>query len=231
MSTAPLARAALIIPALNEEASIGQVLAEIPVGLYLQILVADNGSTDATAAVARAHGATVVHEARRGYGSACLRAIGSLDKTADVVVFMDADSSDVPVEAASLLRPIVEDRADLVIGSRALGASVPGSLALHQRFGNWLATALIRIFYRHRYTDLGPFRAIRASSLRQLDMRDRDYGWTIEMQIKAIRKGLRVVEVPVSYRKRIGESKISGSFGASLAAGAKILWKVFRLVF
>ncbi len=230
MSADSLASAALIIPALNEESSIGRVLEELPAGLYSQILVADNGSTDATAAVASTHGATVVHEPRRGYGSACLRAVESLDPAIEVVVFMDADSSDVPAQAIALVQPIVEDRADLVIGSRTLGAAEARSLAPHQRFGNWLATTLIHIFYRHRYTDLGPFRAIRTSSLRLLDMRDRDYGWTVEMQIKAIQKGLRILEVPVSYRKRIGKSKISGNVASSLAAGAKILWKIFRLM-
>ena len=231
MSADRQARAALIIPALNEESSIGRVLAEIPAGLYSQILVVDNGSTDATAAVARARGATVISELRRGYGSACLRGIENLDPSTDVVVFMDADSSDVPAEAASLIEPILDNRADLVIGSRTLGQSEPGSLAPHQRFGNRLATFLIRAFYGHAYTDLGPFRAIRAVSLRDLGMRDRGYGWTIEMQIKALKAGLRVMEAPVSYRRRIGESKISGNLGASLTAGAKILWTVFRLAF
>ena len=225
----PEARVALIIPALNEEQSIGRALAEIPAGLYAHIVVVDNGSTDATASVARAHGATVVSEPRRGYGSACLRGLGALDPSTDIIVFMDADSSDVPAEAASLIAPIVEGRADLVIGSRTLGKSEAGSLSPHQRFGNWLATSLIRLLYRHRYSDLGPFRAIRAAGLRRLGMRDTGYGWTIEMQIKALQKGLRVVDGPVSYRRRIGKSKISGSAPASLAAAAKILWTVFRL--
>jgi glycosyltransferase involved in cell wall biosynthesis len=224
------ARVALIIPALNEERSIGRALEEIPAGVYSQILVVDNGSTDQTAAIARAHGATVLREPRRGYGSACLRGLRSLDPSTDVVVFMDADCSDVPREAAALIQPILDDRADLVIGSRTVGAGEPGSLAPHQRFGNRLATALIRLFYHHRYTDLGPFRAIRASSLRAVAMRDPGYGWTIEMQIKALKKGLRVAEAPVSYRRRIGQSKISGNLRASLAAGAKILWMVLRLL-
>ncbi|MBI3695595.1 MAG: glycosyltransferase family 2 protein [Acidobacteria bacterium] len=230
MSPHPQARAALIIPALNEEQSIGRALAEIPSALYSQILVVDNGSTDRTAAVAVAAGATVVSEPRRGYGSACLRGIAALDPATDVVVFMDADSSDVPAEAAAMVQPIAEGRADLVLGSRTRGQSEAGALLPHQRFGNWLATTLIRLLYGHRYTDLGPFRAIRASSLRQLDMRDPGYGWTIEMQIKALRNGLRVLEVPVSYRRRIGTSKISGTLRASLAAGAKILWTVLRLL-
>jgi glycosyltransferase involved in cell wall biosynthesis len=222
---------ALIIPALNEEQSIGRALAEVPAGLYSQIVVVDNGSTDRTAEIARAAGASVVTEPRRGYGSACLRGIASLHPSIDVVVFMDADSSDVPAEAAALIEPIHDGCADLVLGSRALGSSEAGSLAPHQRSGNRLATALIRLLYRHRYTDLGPFLAIRAASLRQLNMRDRGYGWTIEMQIKALQKGLRVAEVPVSYRRRIGTSKISGNLPASLAAGAKVLWTVLRLAF
>ncbi len=225
----PPAGIALIIPALNEEPSIARSLAELPRGLYAQVLVVDNGSTDRTAAIARAAGATVVGEPRRGYGSACLRGIAALDPATEVVVFMDADASDVPAEAAALLAPILEGRADLVIGSRTLGVSEAGSLAPHQRLGNSLAVGLIRLLYGHRYTDLGPFRAIRASCLRRLGMRDTGYGWTIEMQIKAVQKGLRVAEVPVSYRLRIGRSKISGNLGASLAAGAKILWTVARL--
>src|SRR5712692_2500679 len=209
MTPEPRARVSLIIPALNEERSIGQVLGDLPPGLYSQVLVIDNGSTDGTAAAARARGVTVVSEPRRGYGSACLRGIASLDPAAEVVVFMDADASDVPAEAAALLEPLLEGRADLVIGSRTLGSSENGALTPHQRFGNRLAVALIRLLYGFRYTDLGPFRAIRTESLRTIGMRDRGYGWTIEMQLKALRHGLRVVEVPVSYRRRIGESKIS----------------------
>ena len=225
----PQARVALIIPALNEEQSIGRVLDELPAGLYGQILVVDNGSTDRTAEIALSRGATVLAEPRRGYGSACLRGIQALDDSMDVVVFMDADASDVAAEANLLLDPILKGAADLVIGSRVFGKREAGSLTPHQRFGNWLATGLIRLMYAHRYTDLGPFRAIGAASLRALQMRDPGYGWTIEMQIKALKKGLRVVEVPVSYRRRIGVSKISGNLKASIAAGAKILWTLARL--
>ncbi len=221
-------RVGLIIPALNEELSIGRVLASLPAGLYSQVVVVDNGSTDRTAEVARAAGATVVPEPRRGYGSACLRGIAALDPAAEVVVFMDADASDVPAEAGALVEPILAGQSDLVIGSRTRGRAEAGSLTPHQRFGNWLATTLIRLLYGHRYTDLGPFRAIRASSLRALAMRDPGYGWTIEMQIKALQKGLRVVEAPVSYRRRIGSSKISGNLWASVAAGFKILWTIAR---
>lgn len=221
----------LIIPALNEEASIGKVLDELPPGFFAQVLVADNGSTDGTAAVAEARGATVVREPRRGYGSACLAAIEKLDPAAEVVVFMDADASDVPAEAPLLVEPILAGRADLVIGSRVLGRAERGSLAPHQRFGNRLATGLLHRLYGFRYTDLGPFRAVRASSLRALHMRDRAFGWTVEMQARALRQRLCVMEVPVSYRRRIGRSKISGNLRASLAAGCTILWTILRLRF
>lgn len=217
----------LIIPALNEEQSMGKVLEELPPGLYSQVLVADNGSTDGTAVVAAAHGATVVAEPRRGYGSACLAALERLDPRTEIVVFMDADASDVPAEAKSLVEPIAAGRADLVIGSGVLGRAERGSLEPHQLFGNWLATTLLRWLYGFRYTDLGPFRAVRASSLPDLDMQDRAYGWTVEIQAKALRQKLRVAEAPVSYRRRIGRSKISGNLGASLAAG----WTIFRLRF
>jgi glycosyltransferase involved in cell wall biosynthesis len=203
-------------------------LARIPPGLYQQIIVADNGSRDRTAEVARQAGATVVTEPQRGYGAACLRAMASLPPDTDTVVFMDADSSDDPSEAASLLEPILKGRADFVLGSRTLGKAEKGSLQPHQRFGNELATFLIRVLFGYRYTDLGPFRAIRLDALRKLDMRDRNYGWTIEMQIKAVRQKLRIEEVPVSYCKRIGVSKVSGNLKASVLAGIKILWTVFR---
>jgi glycosyltransferase involved in cell wall biosynthesis len=223
------ARAVLIIPALDEEPVIGRTLAAIPRHLYREIIVADNGSTDATARIAAEAGARVVSEPQRGYGAACLKAIAAIPPGVEAVVFMDADSSDVPGEAASLLEPIYSGRADFVLGSRTLGRAEAGSLQPHQRFGNWLATTLLRWIYGHRYTDLGPFRAIRAQSLAALHMRDRNFGWTIEMQIKALRRGLRIVEVPVSYRRRIGRSKVSGNLKASFLAGVKILWTVFRL--
>ena len=225
------ARIALLIPALNEEASIGHVLSNLPAGLFFQVVVVDNGSTDRTAEVAQAHGATVVREPRRGYGRACLAGLAALDPNSDIVVFMDADSSDVPEEAGRLLEPIISGAADLVIGSRVLGQAEPGALAPHQRFGNRLATSLLAWLYGFRYTDLGPFRAIRADRLRQLGMRDCDFGWTVEMQVRALRSGLRVQEVPVSYRRRIGTSKISGNLRASLAAGWKIIATILRLRF
>ena len=223
-------RAALIIPALDEEPAIGQTLDRVPRDLYREIIVADNGSRDRTAEIARAHGATVVSEPERGYGAACLRAISALPPNVEAVVFMDADASDDPAEAVLLLEPIYEGRADLVIGSRTLGSAEKGALEPHQVLGNRLVTGIIRAFYCHRYTDLGPFRAIRTEALQRLAMRDRNYGWTIEMQIKALRHKLRVLEVPVSYRRRVGVSKISGNWRASIAAGAKIIWTAFRLM-
>ena len=222
------ATVAVIVPALNEEAVIAQTLARIPRSFL--VCVADNGSTDRTAEIARALGVMVVREPERGYGAACLRAISALPAGIEIVIFLQADSSEDPEEAQTLIAPIQEGRADLVIGSRTLGRAEPGSLLPHQRFGNTIATFLVRLFYGYRYTDLGPFRAIRRNSLDRLGMRDRNYGWTVEMQVRALQQGLRVVEVPVSYRKRAaGENKVSGNLRASLAAGWKIVWTVLRL--
>jgi rSAM/selenodomain-associated transferase 1 len=215
----------VIIPALNEEAAIGKVLDAIPPWVD-ETIVADNGSTDRTAAIAREHGARVVHESERGYGAACLRAIAALDHP-DVVVFLDGDHSDHPEQMDLLVDPIVDGAADLVIGSRALGTCEPGALTVTQRFGNRLTCLLVRLFWRKPYTDLGPFRAIRADSLAALRMRDRNYGWTVEMQVKAARDRLRTHEVPVAYRPRIGVSKISGTLRGVVGAGAKILYTVF----
>lgn len=228
MNGVPVAKVVLIIPALNEEPVIGHTLGLVPRGIYAEIIVADNGSTDRTAEIAREAGATVVSEPERGYGAACLRAMASIPPDADLVVFMDADSSDNPSEAAILLDPLRKGRADFVLGSRTLGRAEKGSLQPHQRFGNQLATFLIRVLFGYRYTDLGPFRAIRLDALRALDMQDRNYGWTIEMQIKAVQHHLRIEEIPVSYRNRIGVSKVSGNLKASVRAGIKILWTVFR---
>jgi len=218
------ARIALIIPALDEELALATVLDELPRSLFAQVIVVDNGSRDSTAAVAR-----VVSEPRRGYGRACLAGLAALDGAADIVVFMDADASDVPAEAPALLEPILRGEADLIIGSRRLGRAAPAALAWHQRWGNRLVVGLIRLLFGFRYTDLGPFRAIRRASLAQLAMRDTNFGWTAEMQVKAVRRGLRVREVPVSYRPRLGQSKISGTVSGSLRAGIKILWTVLRL--
>jgi glycosyltransferase involved in cell wall biosynthesis len=213
-----------VIPALDEEASIGGVLDALPAGLIRRVVVCDNGSRDRTAAVARAHGASTVREERRGYGSACLRALDALRADPpDAVLFLDADGSDDPSEATALLAPLRDGRADLVIGSRARGSREPGALLLPARFGNWLATGLIRFFYGVRWTDLGPFRAVRWDALEGLAMRDPGFGWTVEMQVKAARAGLRGVEMPVRYRRRIGRSKISGTLSGAFRAGVTIL--------
>lgn len=219
-------RVDVIIPAYNEEEAIGRVIGDIPSAVR-QVVVVDNGSTDGTAAAATAAGARVVHEARRGYGQACLSGLAVLDDP-QVVVFLDGDYSDYPEEIPALLAPIEAGEADLVIGSRVSGERQKGALTPQQRFGNWLATRLIRLFFGVRFTDLGPFRAVEAGALRRLEMADRDFGWTVEMQVKAARLGLRCVEVPVRYRVRIGTSKISGTLKGTLRAGHKILWTIFR---
>ncbi len=207
------------------------MLSHLPEGMFDRVIVADNGSTDATAEIARAHGATVVHEPERGYGAACLRAMEVLPEDCQSVVFLQADLSEEPEETHRLLAPLLDGRADLVIGSRTLGNAEPGALLPHQQFGNTLACTLIRWIYGFRYTDLGPFRAIRADALRALGMRDRNYGWTVEMQVRALQRGLRVMEVPVSYRRRFaGVNKVSGNLRASLAAGWKIIWTIVKLV-
>lgn len=225
-----LSATALIIPALNEEPVIGKMLLALPRNLFSVIIVADNGSSDQTARIARENGAVVVTEPERGYGAACLKALSALPEHTAVVLFMQADLSEDPREIPAILQPVLEDRADLVIGSRILGNAEPGSLLPHQRFGNWLACLLVRLLYGRRFTDLGPFRAIRLDALRRLDMRDRNYGWTLEMQVRALQRGLRVIEVPVSYRLRAaGVNKVSGNLRASLRAGWVILTSVFRL--
>ena len=220
----------IVIPALNEEASLPLVLAQLPRSPVRRIVVADNGSTDATARVAREGGAEVVTAARRGYGSACLAGLAHLRRTGppDVVVFIDADYSDHPEELPAVVAPILAGTADLVIGSRVLGRRERGALLPQARAGNLVACLLIRIFYGHRFTDLGPFRAIRWESLERIGMADPDFGWTAEMQVKAVRLGLRCAEVPVSYRRRVGVSKITGTITGTVRAGYKILWTVAR---
>lgn len=219
---------ALVIPALDEEHAIGAMLEGVDRTLVRDVIVADNGSRDGTAAVARARGATVLTIAERGYGAACAGALTALQPDVDVVLFMDADGSDDPAEIPLVLEPILSGRAALAIGSRALGVVERGALTPQQRFGNWLATRLIAVLYGHRYTDLGPFRAIRRDLLDRIGMRDRRYGWTVEMQVRAVQLGARVEEVPVRYRKRVGRSKISGTVRGVILAGWWILWTVFR---
>lgn len=221
----------VIIPAYNEALSIDQVISEIPAGMVTEIIVVNNASTDNTAAVAKKAGATVLHEPNPGYGNACLTGIAycrNQSPQPGVVVFLDGDHSDYPREMGKLLRPILENKADLVIGSRALGKRQKGSMTIPQVFGNWLATHLLKIFFGASFTDLGPFRAIRFSSLVSLDMQDKTYGWTVEMQIKSAKQKLRYTEVPVGYRKRIGVSKISGTVKGTVMAGYKIIHTLFK---
>jgi hypothetical protein len=219
-------RIGVVIPALDEEAAIGRVVDAVP-GWVDEVVVVNNASTDATASVARAHGARVVDENRRGYGVACRAGIDALDDS-EVVVFLDGDFSDRPEQMARLVDPIVEDRADFVIGNRVCEERDGHSMTRFQRMGNRLACGLINGLWQARYSDLGPFRAIRRSALQSLELRDRNFGWTVEMQIKAVRRGLRVQEVSTSYRHRIGHSKISGTFSGAVGAGAKILFVILR---
>jgi len=220
---------AVIIPALDEQEALPHVLRDIPRPPVGRVVVADNGSRDGTARVAVEHGAEVVHQPERGYGAACLKAMAHLAvDPPDIVVFLDGDYSDRPDELGSLIDPILAGDADMVIGSRARGRQERGALSPQQRAGNAIACRALRLLYGVRYTDLGPFRAIRWETLQSLHMRDRNYGWTVEMQIKAARRGVAYREVPVSYRQRIGVSKVSGTVRGSLSAGAKILWLLGR---
>lgn len=219
----------VVIPALDEAASIALVIGALPADRVRRVVVADNGSRDGTAEVARAAGAEVVQAARRGYGSACLAALAHLRADPpSAVAFVDADFSDHPDELSRLLQPLDRGDADLVIGSRTLGQRERGALLPQARAGNLVACVLIRLLYGHRYTDLGPFRAIRWEALERLEMSDPNFGWTAEMQVKALQRGLRVAEVPVSYRRRIGASKITGTVKGTVLAGLKILTTVAR---
>lgn len=219
-------RVGVVIPALDEEHGIARVLEDIPAWVD-QIVVADNGSQDDTRKVAAAHGADVIVEPERGYGAACQAGLRKLSDT-DIVVFLDADYSDHPAEMDRIVDPIIKGEADLVIGSRVLGDAAPGALTAQQRFGNRLACALMKFFWNTRHTDLGPFRAITSKALQHLDMQDRAFGWTVEMQIKAARYGLRAQDVPVSYSPRIGTSKISGTLKGTILAGTTILGVILR---
>ncbi len=217
---------AVIIPALNEELALPRVINDIP-DCVDRIIVVDNNSQDNTAAVARSAGAVVLSEPVRGYGAACLRGLTAVEDS-DIIVFIDGDYSDFPSEMINLIEPITDDDFDFVIGSRILGHQHSGALTPQQKIGNALACKLMQLFWKAEYTDLGPFRAIKSQALSRLNMSDRSYGWTIEMQIKAVLHGLKIKEVPVSYRSRIGTSKISGTFKGTLLASFKILLVISR---
>lgn len=216
----------VVIPALNEAEAIGRVITSLP-GWIDKIIVADNGSTDDTPGIARSLGAGVVVEKQGAYGAACIAGIAKLPDC-DIIGFIDGDYSDYPEQIDRLVDPIAVDGVDLVIGSRRLGDAEPGALTLQQRFGNWLACCLIRTIWGVSYSDLGPFRAIKATALNRLNMQDRAFGWTVEMQVRAIEAGLVVREIPVDYRNRIGQSKISGTIGGTLKAGHAILSVIFK---
>ncbi|MEQ9230743.1 MAG: glycosyltransferase family 2 protein [Cyclobacteriaceae bacterium] len=221
----------VIIPAYNEENAVGLVIDEIPDGLVSEVCVVDNGSTDETPQVARQKGATVLFQKEKGYGNACLKGmehIAASQTLPDIVVFLDGDHSDYPELMTKLVQPIIENKVDFVVGSRALGNKENGSMTVPQVFGNWLATRLLKLFYGATFTDLGPFRAIRYDILQKLDMQDRTFGWTVEMQLKIAKLSLRFVEVPVDYRRRVGVSKISGTVKGTLMAGYKILYTIFK---
>jgi glycosyltransferase involved in cell wall biosynthesis len=221
----------VIIPAYNEAQSIGFVLQGIPKNLVNAVIVVNNNSSDTTRERALEEGAIVLDEIKKGYGQACLKGIAYLDKlttTPDIVIFMDADFSDYPEEIAWLLQPFFGSDIDLVIGSRTLGVKEKGALTPQQLVGNRIATFLLKLFYGVKYTDLGPFRAIRYNQLLALNMKDTTYGWTVEMQLKAAKNKMHILEVPVSYRKRIGTSKISGTFKGTILAGYKIISTIFK---
>jgi len=226
-------RIKVIIPAYNEADSIAKVIGEIP-GFVDEIIVISNNSTDATVTNANAAGATVLTENRRGYGYACLKGmdyVAKNDQKPDIIVFLDGDYSDYPEEITALIKPIVEENIDLVIGARAEHLREAGSMTFPQRFGNALATSLMRIFFNSKFTDLGPFRAIKYDKLLALKMQDKTYGWTVEMQLKALKKDFTYVEVPVKYRNRIGISKVSGTLKGAFMAGVKILGWIFKYSF
>lgn len=220
----------VIIPAVNEADSISKVIAEIP-DFVSEIIVVNNGSTDNTASVAKAAGATVLEEPKKGYGNACLKGLAYLseiDTPPDIVVFLDGDYSDYPAEMTQIVTPIVNNEVDFVVGARVSAKREAGSMTFPQRFGNWLATFLMRYLFQSNFTDLGPFRAIKYTVLQQLQMQDQTYGWTVEMQLKVLKKNIRYTEVPVSYKKRIGESKVSGTIKGAIFAGVKILGWIFK---
>ena len=220
-------RISIIIPAFNEESSIGLVLDALPQDKIHEIIVVNNNSTDDTARVAIEYGARVVEEPQKGYGSACLKGIDELNAP-DIVVFLDGDFSDFPEEIVELVSPIEKGDADFVLGSRMILTESRRALLPQARYGNRLAVFLIKLFFNYSFTDLGPFRAIRYSSLMAIGMQDMDFGWTVEMQIKAVKNGLRIQELPVKYRERIGVSKITGTVSGTFKAGTKIIYTIFK---
>lgn len=223
----------VIIPAYNEEGSIGKVIAEIP-EMVSEIIVVDNNSSDATAKVAKNAGATVLFQPNAGYGNACLKGMEYISEEKikpDILVFLDGDYSDYPSEMLKIIAPIIEKKVDFVVGARVRSLRENGSMTFPQRFGNKLATKLMRLFFNSTFTDLGPFRAIKYEKLLQLNMQDKTYGWTVEMQLKVLKKKFTYVEVPVKYRNRIGVSKVSGTVKGTIFAGIKILTWIFKYSF
>lgn len=220
----------VIIPAYNEEHAIGHVIKDIPPNVA-DIIVVNNNSTDNTYNVAKTAGATVINELKRGYGYACLRGmsyISSQETKPDIIVFLDGDYSDYPQQLSQLIAPIIEKDIDLVIGARVKALREKGAMTYPQKFGNWLATFLMKLFFGARFTDLGPFRAIKYHKLLALHMEDKTYGWTVEMQLKAVKQKYSYVEVPMNYRNRIGVSKVSGTLKGAIFAGIKILTWIFK---
>jgi len=223
----------VIIPVYNEETSIANVIGDIP-EIVSEIIVVNNNSTDKTASVAENNGATVLSEKNKGYGNACLTGLGYISEKQqrpDIIVFLDGDYSDYPEELTKIISPIIEDNIDFVLGARTAKLRQKGAMTIPQIFGNWLATSLMRLFFGSKFTDLGPFRAIKYAKLLELHMEDKTYGWTVEMQLKVIEKKYSYVEVPVNYRKRIGVSKVSGTAKGVIFAGVKILGWIIKYSF
>ena len=223
-------RIKVIIPAFNEADSIGLVIQDIP-DLVEEVIVVSNNSTDQTEENARKAGASVLTETRKGYGNACLKGmdyVAAQQEKPDIIVFLDGDYSDYPEQLSAIIQPILQENIDFVIGARVDRLREEGAMTFPQIFGNWLATRLMRLFFGAKFTDLGPFRAIKYEKLLALKMEDKTYGWTVEMQLKAIKQKLSYVEVPVNYRNRIGVSKVSGTLKGAVMAGVKILGWIFK---